>query len=97
MTARAGIYSAIDAERGRQKLKWAGPHDWGVGDCSSFQVDPLVKLAVLGEEYGEVARALLEKDTDQLRLELIQLAAVAVAWSEALTDVEPDLFDGITT
>jgi NTP pyrophosphatase (non-canonical NTP hydrolase) len=94
MTARAGIYSAIDAERGRQKLKWQGIHDWGIGDCSSLQVDPMVKLAVLLEEVGEVARGLLEKDPDQVRTELIEVAAVAVAWSESLTDVEPDLFDG---
>ena len=43
-----------------------------------------VKVAVLTEEVGEVARAALEHDTDGLRLELVQVAAVAVAWLEAL-------------
>jgi len=35
------------------------------------------------EEVGEVARA-LEDDDSQLRVELVQVAAVAVAWLEAL-------------
>jgi len=36
------------------------------------------------EECGEAARAVLDTDIDQLRTELIQVAAVAVAWLEAL-------------
>jgi NTP pyrophosphatase (non-canonical NTP hydrolase) len=40
--------------------------------------------AVLGEEFGEVCKAWLERDTDALRAELIQTAAVAVAWVEEL-------------
>jgi hypothetical protein len=39
----------------------------------------MVKLAVLGEEYGEVCQAALDWDPDQMRAELVQLAAVAVA------------------
>ena len=44
----------------------------------------LTNMAILTEEVGEVARAALEHDTDGLRLELVQVAAVAVAWLEAL-------------
>jgi hypothetical protein len=96
---RVGIYSAIDAERKRQSEKWSGKHAWGMGDCSSLGVAPLVKMAVLSEEVGEVAKALLEGTDpwttgDDLRAELIQVAAVAVAWLESLTGAEPDLFDG---
>jgi hypothetical protein len=82
VTGRADVFALIDAERDRQSDRWSGPHSWGAGDCSSALVDPLVKLAVLHEECGEVARALLEQDPEQLRIELVQVAAVAVAWLE---------------
>ena len=70
-------------ERLRQHEKWIAPHSWGQGDCSSTEVAPLVKLAVLAEEFGEVARAILEHQGDErLRAELVQVAAVAIAWLE---------------
>ena len=81
---RADIYAAIDAERDRQAAKWAGPHAWGSGDCSSSRVHTIVKSAVLTEECGEVARAVLDGGQNSLREELIQVAAVAVAWLESL-------------
>jgi hypothetical protein len=82
---RPDIYAAIDAERTRQAQKWAGPHPWGLGDCSSGAVDYIVKVAVLTEEVGEVARAVLDLEhTSRLRAELVQVAAVAVAWLESL-------------
>ncbi len=80
---RAMIYAAIDAERDRQARKWARPHAWGQGDCSSLLVDQTVKAAVLAEECGEVARAVLDQDSAGIRDELVQVAAVAVAWLEA--------------
>ena len=81
---RPGIYAAIDAERARQAAKWNKDHQWGWGDCSSIRVAPIVKAAILTEETGEVVRAVLDWDNDNLRDELIQVAAVAVAWLEAL-------------
>lgn len=81
---RAAIYALITAERTRQQDKWNKPHDWGRGDCSSPDVAPIVKVAVLAEECGEVARAVLDKDDAGLREELVQVAAVAVAWLESL-------------
>ena len=81
---RAAIFDAIDAERDRQADKWGAIHPWGVGDCSSDGVSAIVKAAVLSEECGEAARAVLEQDDEQLRRELVQVAAVAVAWLEAL-------------
>jgi len=82
---RADIYAAIDDERDAQARKWDRPHPWGHGDCSSPAVDYTVKVAVLAEEVGEVARAVLDVEhTDRLRTELVQVAAVAVAWLEAL-------------
>jgi hypothetical protein len=79
---RVAIFAAIDLERARQHDKWANPHGWGQGDCSSPDVMVTTKAAVLVEECGEVAKAVLERNADQLRTELIQVAAVAVAWLE---------------
>lgn len=81
---RGDIYQEIDLERVRQREKWAGLHDWGTGDASSIGVEPITKAAVLTEEVGEVARAVLELDDAQLKAELVQVAAVAVAWLEAM-------------
>jgi hypothetical protein len=83
-TTRETIYRAIDAERTRQQSKFNKPHSWGVGDCSSYMVTDSTKLLVLAEECGEVSRAVLERDKDNLRAELVQVAAVAVAWLERL-------------
>jgi hypothetical protein len=81
---RGEVYGAIDAERDRQRTLWAGKHDWGQGDCSSPSVKPTTKAAVLLEEAGEVARAVLDQDIVELRRKLVQVAAVAVAWLEGL-------------
>jgi NTP pyrophosphatase (non-canonical NTP hydrolase) len=80
---RDEIFAAVIAERGRQAEKWGDEHDWGIGDCSSDLVSPAVKAAVLAEECGEVARAALDGTVD-LKDELVQVAAVAVAWLEGL-------------
>lgn len=82
---RADVYALIDTERAQQSQKWARPHPWGHGDCSSPHVPDPVKVAVLTEETGEVARAVLDGDHDHLRIELVQVAAVAIAWLEGLT------------
>lgn len=79
---RADIYSLIDAERTRQHQLWDGAHSWGVGDCSHPDLEPTVKVTVLAEECGEVSRAVLDRNPAQLRAELVQLAAVCVAWLE---------------
>src|SRR5438552_26200 len=81
---RGEIYAAIADERERQHRKWDRDHDHGHGDCSSAGVPDTVKVAVLTEETGEVARAFLDGDRAGLRRELVQVAAVAVAWLEAL-------------
>lgn len=89
--------------------------------CADPGIADHARLPILAEEFGEVAKALVERDIykaqyyndfpdrditaeqrhyggatpperllryrDELRTELVQLAAVAVAWAEALTDV----------
>lgn len=61
------------------------------------------KLAVLAEEFGEVSKEVVEEiihndrgdadnakiDRSRLRRELVQVAAVCVAWCEALDKREP--------
>jgi hypothetical protein len=81
---RGEVYALIDTERSRQRAKWSGPHEWGSGDCSSAEVPAIVKAAVMSEECGEVSRAVLDGDQAGLRRELVQVAAVAVAWLESL-------------
>lgn len=79
----ASIWADILAERARQAEKWNHSHYWGHGDCSSSDVALEVKAAVLMEECGEVARAVLDvSPMSDLRAELVQVAAVAVAMIE---------------
>lgn len=90
------ILEDIRAERFRQDEKW------GVQDHGS-----LLWNAILGEEVGEVSKCLLEiswaktpeeaqRLFDHLKEELVQVAAVAVAWHESLDRYEErgDDFNG---
>jgi hypothetical protein len=81
---REAIWAEVCAEREWQALKWSAPHSWGQGDCSSPNVATSTKAIVLAEECGEVARAVLDRDDAALRTELVQVAAVCVAWLESL-------------
>lgn len=77
-TDRRHIHMLIDDERRRQEAKFPNR------TCAD-PLPPELKVAVLVEEVGEVARAVLEHEpADRLRDELVQVAAVAVAWLEAL-------------
>lgn len=64
---------AVAEERRRQDRKW-GPSDHR----------PPPTLAVLIEEVGEVAKAQMEETDAELRAELVQVAAVAVAMIEGI-------------
>lgn len=79
--SREAVFDLVDAERARQEIKHPGRTCAGDGD-------PFFKYTILGEEYGEVGRALLDKKPDDLILELTQVAAVAVSWLEYLTQEE---------
>lgn len=67
------ILMEVLQERIKQEKKW--------GQQSH---DPLKWNAILGEEFGEVSKSILEKDRDNYREELIQVAAVAIAAIECL-------------
>lgn len=83
--ARRQIFSEINAERARQDQKFG----WIESETSVLPgTDEHRKMSVLGEEVGEVAKALLERDwgndtTEHVEQELVQVAAVCVAWLEA--------------
>lgn len=81
---RDEIFHLIENERFQQGEKWNVEHPWGFGDCSSLEVKPIVKSVVLSEECGEVARAVLDENDESLRIELVQVAALAVAWLESM-------------
>jgi NTP pyrophosphatase (non-canonical NTP hydrolase) len=58
-------------------------------DCSDPRSHPQINLAVLAEEFGEVAREVCEYQntgimSSNLENELIEVAAVACSWWEAL-------------
>jgi hypothetical protein len=92
------IFVDITTERRRQeKLKADGHFKY---TCADLGMTTTEKVAVLGEEYGEVCKAALEVEKlakrmsdihntspwkyDPLRQELIEVCAVAVAWLEAI-------------
>lgn len=83
---RQAIWTKIIEERERQEQMWADSHRWGRGSCASGEVAEITKVAVLAEECGEVAQAVLKDDRANLRTELVQVAAVAVAWLESFDD-----------
>ena len=105
-TKRENLTRVIDdviGERYRQeKLKEDGKF---LFTCASPSYSDLAKFAVLGEEYGEVAKEVVEMGItvdkyqaenavmpphrtlhylERIRKALIQIAAVCVAWCEAL-------------
>lgn len=78
------IFNSILLERKRQDLKWGPQTHWNS-----------IWNSILGEEVGEVAKevntqAFDQKDfkIDHLKNELIQVAAVAVAWLEDIEKKE---------
>jgi NTP pyrophosphatase (non-canonical NTP hydrolase) len=65
------IYDDIQEERRKQDKKWGVPLE--------RNIPPLMWIAILVEEVGEVAKALLQGKNKEVRAEAVQVAAVAVA------------------
>lgn len=85
---RANVLAAVAAERARQDAKW------GQQNCHDFEW-----VSILTEEVGEAAAEANEAnfssgrnrgDFSLLREELVQVAAVACAWIEAIDRREGD-------
>lgn len=78
---RQSILDAILVERLRQeRLKRDGKFLYTCAD----NISDVMRLPILAEEFGEVARAINEGDPENLKEELIQTAAVCLSWLEAL-------------
>jgi NTP pyrophosphatase (non-canonical NTP hydrolase) len=84
------VLATVADERDRQEeMKAQGKFRY---TCADHEMTHADCLAVLTEEVGEVARAVLNinrltsdrGDVTALREELVQVAAVAVAWVEGL-------------
>ncbi len=79
------ILQDVVEERLRQIDKWGGATGDGV---ENPRQSDYVRLRVLAEEFGEVAEAMGRPEDGNgkgdLRKELVQVAAVAVAWIEGL-------------
>lgn len=77
MTAQEIAIELIVAERNRQDEKRGNPRH------SDF-----VWNTILSEEVGEVAHEVLNPAPYSLREEVVQVAAVAMAWIEMIVDQE---------
>jgi hypothetical protein len=92
----AGVLAEVKAERERQDAKWGEQnHNDGTGNKSQQEHAEQARRwcqAAFGSGYGtwsdvlaeEVAEVNAERDPARLRAELIQVAAVAVAWVAAI-------------
>lgn len=93
------MLQAIGVERARQEqLKREGKFPWSCEDIvnpdTSLPITLSEKLAVLAEEFGEVANIVCKLQANRaearqvslykLQKELVQVAAVACAWAESL-------------
>lgn len=78
-------YKAIHDERHRAHMLWSPTGD----SMEVLPHDSPRRLPILVEEVGEVAKALNEDaPMKELRMELIQVAAMAAAWIAALDRME---------
>ena len=66
------ILAQVQFERSRQDQKWGTPNHY-----------PETWLAILMEEVGEAAQAMLERRLIDYRHEMVQVAAVALAALES--------------
>jgi hypothetical protein len=89
------VLGEVEQERARQDLKWGEQnHPNGTGadyeelaDAARAQCDSAARLGAVTWRHillEEVCEASAEEDDDNLREELIQVAAVCVAWVEAI-------------
>ena len=101
---REAALDDINTERDRQIVKW-GPqhHENGTGLGAWLNqtrgIESLLRVSRHDNDHGsstwatilaeEFAEALLERDKRELEIELIQVAAVCVAWVEDLNGREP--------
>ncbi len=79
----ARVIENIIQERRRQTEKW-GNEKGLLKDGFPWYIK--TKVSVLGEEFGEICRAVNDKDLENLYEETIQVAAVAAAMAEGILE-----------
>lgn len=89
------VLAEVEDERAKQDAKW-GEQNHPDGTSAEFIERALIakkRNDILAQEdglawrdilYEEVCEAFAEEDPERLRAELVQVAAVAVAWVEAI-------------
>lgn len=82
VTTTTSVLREVMLERAKQDAQWGvqrhSPQGW---------------LPILGEEFGEVCRAVCEEGVENYREELIQTAAVCVAMVESFDSNPHQSFD----
>jgi NTP pyrophosphatase (non-canonical NTP hydrolase) len=74
---RVEVFNRVNLHREVMDRKW--------GDKSIVAISqPHFVTTLLTEEVGEVARAVLEEDKENLKAELLDVIQIACAWLEAL-------------
>lgn len=74
---RLEVFNRVNLHRDQMDKKW--------GDKSIVAIEqPHFVSTLLAEEVGEVARAILEKDHEGLKSELLDVMQICCAWLEAL-------------
>lgn len=79
MISQNEVLQQIIQERERQDRKWG----------TKFSNSAERWLAILAEEFGEVAMAVVERDYPQMKKELIETAAVCVKFLEFFDETKP--------
>lgn len=82
---RRDVFNLINLERDRQDMKWG----------SQRHLSDQKWAVILGEEYGEACKEVLEVNDAKLFTELVQVAAVVTCWLEALIVKRRNCGDGI--
>lgn len=78
----AALQDIVNERLRQERLKVLGKFLY---TCADTGITDLGRLCVLAEEFGEVAKEVNEgSDPELLKAELIQVAAVCVAWAETL-------------
>lgn len=85
MTFVTHLQTSTISAIGQEIVLAIAKHGWTQTPVNPAMPDSL-KLIILVEEVGEVARAMTydEYDLVKLRAELIQVAAMAAAWAQSL-------------
>lgn len=81
----------------RERIRAHEKHSASGRSCEQMEAEDRYWLPVLVEEVGEVANAMIETRLgalggyDKMRAELVQVAAMAVAWIDAIDAIDADI------